>query len=49
MPGKPRTLTDVPLSLEGDVGIDRARRYQTHSFAAHDVIVATLTATGLAS
>ncbi|WP_211280313.1 TetR family transcriptional regulator [Streptomyces lushanensis] len=35
-------LTHVPLSLEGDVGIERARRYKTNSFAAHDEIVSTL-------
>jgi AcrR family transcriptional regulator len=39
-------LTHVPLSLEGDVGIERARRYKTRSFEAYDVIVKTLTATG---
>ncbi|WP_405577308.1 TetR family transcriptional regulator [Streptomyces sp. NBC_01190] len=39
-------LTHVPLSLEGEVGIERARRFKTNSFAAHDVIVGTLTATG---
>jgi AcrR family transcriptional regulator len=35
-------LTHVPLTLEGDVGIERARRYKTSSFAAHDEIVAAL-------
>jgi AcrR family transcriptional regulator len=39
-------LTHVPLSLEGDVDLDRARRYKTRSFAAYDAIVDTLTATG---
>ena len=39
-------LTHVPLSLEGEVGIERARRYKTHSFAAYDTVVDTLTATG---
>jgi len=39
-------LTHVPLSLEGEVGIERARRYKTHSFAAYDIIVDTLTTTG---
>jgi AcrR family transcriptional regulator len=35
-------LTHVPLTLEGDVGIERARRYKTSSFAARDEIVAAL-------
>jgi AcrR family transcriptional regulator len=35
-------LTHVPLSLEGDVDIERARRYKTNSFAAYDEIVTTL-------
>jgi hypothetical protein len=35
-------LTHVALSLEGDVGQDRARRYKTSSFAAHDEIVSAL-------
>jgi AcrR family transcriptional regulator len=35
-------LTHVPLSLEGDVDLARARRYKTHSFAAYDVIVEAL-------
>ena len=35
-------LTHVPLSLEGDVGIERARRYKTNSFAAYDEIASTL-------
>jgi AcrR family transcriptional regulator len=39
-------LTHVPLSLEGDVGIERARDYKTRSFEAYDVIVENLTATG---
>ncbi|MDG4826983.1 TetR family transcriptional regulator [Asanoa sp. WMMD1127] len=39
-------LTHVPLSLEGEVDIDRARRYKTSSFAAYDGIVSTLTTTG---
>ncbi|WBB63669.1 TetR family transcriptional regulator [Streptomyces sp. WMMC500] len=37
-------LTHVPLSLEGDVDIERARRFKTHSFAAYDSIVDALTA-----
>lgn len=39
-------LTHVPLSLEGDVGIERARGYKTHSFAEYDVVVRALTAAG---
>lgn len=35
-------LTHVPLSLEGDVDIERARRYKTNAFAAHDEIVTAL-------
>jgi AcrR family transcriptional regulator len=35
-------LTHVALTLEGDVGIERARRYETSSFAARDEIVAAL-------
>jgi len=35
-------LTHVTLSLEGDVDIERARRYKTNSFAAHDDIVSAL-------
>jgi AcrR family transcriptional regulator len=35
-------LTHVPLSLEGDVDMERARQYKTNSFAAHDEIVAAL-------
>jgi AcrR family transcriptional regulator len=37
-------LTHVPLSLEGDVGIERARRYKTNAFTAYDAIVEALTA-----
>jgi AcrR family transcriptional regulator len=36
-------LTHVPLSLEGEVDLERARRYKTNSFAAHDAIVEALT------
>jgi AcrR family transcriptional regulator len=36
-------LTHVPLSLEGDVDLERARRYKTNSFAAYDTIVEALT------
>jgi AcrR family transcriptional regulator len=39
-------LTHVPLSLEGEVGIERARRFKTSSFAAYDTIVDVLTAAG---
>jgi AcrR family transcriptional regulator len=35
-------LTHVTLSLEGDVDIERARRFKTNSFAAHDDIVNAL-------
>ena len=42
-------LTHIPLSLEGEVDIERARRYKTRSFAAYDTIVDTLTATGTMS
>ncbi|SDN54122.1 TetR family transcriptional regulator [Actinacidiphila guanduensis] len=35
-------MTHVPLSLEGDVDMERARRYKTNAFAAHDEIVAAL-------
>ena len=35
-------LTHVALSLEGDVGQERARQYKTNSFAAHDEIVSAL-------
>ena len=35
-------LTHLTLSLEGDVGMERARQYKTGSFAAHDEIVSAL-------
>lgn len=35
-------LTHVTLSLEGAVDIERARRYKTNAFAAHDQIVSML-------
>jgi AcrR family transcriptional regulator len=35
-------LTHVAVSLEGDVDLERARRYKTNSFAAHDEMVSTL-------
>jgi AcrR family transcriptional regulator len=37
-------LTHVPLTLEGDVALERARRYKTNAFAAHDDMVAGLAA-----
>ncbi|MFF2536071.1 TetR family transcriptional regulator [Streptomyces cyaneofuscatus] len=39
-------LTHVPLSLEGDVDIERARRFKTSSFTSYDAIVDTLTGAG---
>jgi AcrR family transcriptional regulator len=35
-------LTHVTLNLEGDVAIERARRYKVNSFAAHDAIITAL-------
>ena len=35
-------LTHIPLSLEADVNLERARRYKANSFAAYDVIVGAL-------
>ena len=35
-------LTHVALYLEGDVDIERARRYKTNAFAAHDEIATAL-------
>ena len=35
-------LTHVAVSLEGDVDIERACRYKTNSFAAHDELVSAL-------
>ena len=35
-------LTHVAVSLEGDVDLERARRYKTNSFAAHDELVDAL-------
>jgi AcrR family transcriptional regulator len=35
-------LTHVAVSLEGDVDIERARRYKANSFAAHDEMVDAL-------
>lgn len=35
-------LTHVTLHLEGDVDIERARRYKTNAFAAHDEIADAL-------
>ncbi|WP_433294183.1 TetR family transcriptional regulator [Actinoplanes sp. CA-030573] len=42
-------LTHVPLSLEGDVDLERARRYKTRSFEAYDAIVEALTVAGTMS
>ncbi|HEY6493933.1 MAG TPA: hypothetical protein VIZ43_11705 [Trebonia sp.] len=39
-------LTHVTLSLEGDVDLERARRYKTNSFAAHDEMVSALDRAG---
>lgn len=39
-------LTHVPLHLEGDVDIERARRYKTRAFAAHDAIAEALDRAG---
>ncbi|WP_436535726.1 TetR family transcriptional regulator [Actinoplanes sp. HUAS TT8] len=39
-------LTHATLSLEGDVDIERARRYKTTSFAAFDEIIDALTRAG---
>lgn len=39
-------LTHAALSLEGDVDIERARRYKSSSFAAHDGIVSALDQAG---
>jgi AcrR family transcriptional regulator len=39
-------LTHVPLSLEGEVSLERARRYKARSFEAYDAVIETLTATG---
>jgi AcrR family transcriptional regulator len=39
-------LTHVPLSLEGEVDLERARRYKTNAFAAYDTIIDTLATTG---
>lgn len=38
-------LTHVTLSLEGDVDMERARRYKTNAFAAHGDIVIALSRT----
>ncbi|MFC1430244.1 TetR family transcriptional regulator [Streptacidiphilus sp. N1-3] len=39
-------LTHVTLTLEGDVAMERARRYKTESFAAYDAIVDLLDRAG---
>ncbi|MFC4242701.1 hypothetical protein ACFOYW_04885 [Gryllotalpicola reticulitermitis] len=35
-------LAHVPMRLEGDVDIERARRFKTNSFAEHDAMVGAL-------
>jgi len=35
-------LSHVPLSVEGDVSLSRARRYKANSFASYDVIIGAL-------
>jgi hypothetical protein len=35
-------LAHVAMKLEGDVDIERARRYKTNAFAAHDDLVESL-------
>jgi AcrR family transcriptional regulator len=40
-------LTHVPLSLEGDVDIERARQYKINAFAVHDNIVRALDQTSV--
>jgi hypothetical protein len=35
-------LAHVAMNLEGDVDIERARRYKTNAFAAHDELVGAL-------
>lgn len=42
-------LTHVPLGLEGEVDLERARQYKTRSFAAYDEIVDLLVACGTLS
>jgi len=37
-------LTHVALTLEGDVDLERARRYKASAFAAHDEMIAALAA-----
>ncbi len=39
-------LTHVALNLEGDVSIERARRYKANSFVEHDAIVKALSDAG---
>jgi AcrR family transcriptional regulator len=39
-------LTHVPLSLEGEVSLERAYRYKNSAFAAHDAIAETLVTSG---
>ncbi|MEU7337887.1 TetR family transcriptional regulator [Streptomyces sp. NPDC007074] len=42
-------LTHVPLTLEGDVDMERARQYKTRSFVAYDAIVDLLDVTSAMS
>jgi hypothetical protein len=42
-------LTHVPLTLEGDVEMEAARRYKTQAYAAHDAIAAALHAASVMS
>lgn len=42
-------LTHVPLTLEGSVEVDSARRYKLRAFAAHDAIAETLAASSVMS
>ncbi|WP_431964229.1 TetR family transcriptional regulator [Actinacidiphila sp. bgisy160] len=39
-------LTHVPLSLEGEVSLERARRFKTRSFSAYDLITDSITTSG---
>jgi AcrR family transcriptional regulator len=39
-------LTHITLNLEGEVSLDRAYRYKSHAFAAHDALVAALVDSG---
>lgn len=39
-------LTHVPLTLEGEVSVERAYRYKNNAFAAHDAMAGALAASG---